>query len=457
LDKNTHLIAEVPQGPKYELAAANPQTMKVISSSWLYMAQQTKRRPLEAEHAISSTQQPIHQSRSFLLTCLEDAMNLLLENQLQRRALFQHHQFYLLGFDNANASLKTNLGTLIRRGNGTIYWEVNEDVTVLVLCDNCDPALFDAAQIVSQHHVNLPPSVSPLWIIESYHQNKLKSTHSYPPIRSILSTSATMLETRKKSTARVSTQASNSNVFQGCLFSFLITKVGDEYSSASEVLVFDIQEQAAFVKAHGGQLLSSKLVEALKSDAAQNHSETKTKRKCFVVCWGGGNPRINTSLLVSQIKRDNLCDVRLVTPLWVQTCVTVRKRVRLERMPLIFIPQSWSMKSINSKANHVKKDGYKRRFHPSLTGFQGTEKAVIIHLIGAMGGLYHDHMSNSSTHLICKEKAVGIKLEKATEWGLHIVPIEWLYHVLQHGYGGVEKQVDGCERRFSLLAVDGST
>jgi hypothetical protein len=38
---------------------------------------------------------------------------------------------------------------------------------------------------------------------------------------------------------------------------------------------------------------------------------------------------------------------------------------------------------------------------------------------------------------------------------LYIVSIEWLYHVLEHGYGGADKDANGCEMRFSL--VDRST
>jgi hypothetical protein len=237
LDKNTHLIAEVQEGAKYELATANPQTITVVSSSWLYQAQKTKRRPQEAEHAIcskkkkTSSQQPMHQPRSFLLKSLE---NTLYDNPQRRHSLFKTHQFYLLGFDNDNASLKQKLGTLIRRGNGTIYWDLNEDVTILVLCDGCDTDFYEAAQIVSQHHIHLPPVVSPSWVIESYQQNKLQPTYSYPPVRSILSTSSTKLEHGKKTNANAPTskQASSSTVFQGCLFSFLKTRLDDELSTS---------------------------------------------------------------------------------------------------------------------------------------------------------------------------------------------------------------------------------
>jgi twin BRCT domain/BRCT domain, a BRCA1 C-terminus domain len=471
LDKNTHLITEVAHGAKYELAAANPQTIQVVAPSWLHTAIKLQQRPSEADHRISthsvvaftSNVVPATQlSGSSFLSRLENALNLSYDHQLQRRSIFQSHQFFLIGFGDENdndTALKQTLSKLIRRGDGTIYWELNEDITMLIVCDGCDPALQQAAQIVSQNHVQLPPAVSPRWVLESYQASKLQPTPLYPPVQAVLPPPAETIS--KKGDPRLANTASNSTVFKGCLFSFLKTKVEDDdnnVKSGTQVLDFDVHEQAAFVKEHGGQLLSSKLVAALKADAEKARSlsdaaaTTATKqRKCYVVCWGGGNPRVDTSPLVSQLQRGKLCEVILVTPLWIQTCVTVRKRVRPDRVPRILMPQAWSMKCLISKADkNNNKEGRQRRLDISLTGFQGTEKAAIIHLIGAIGGMYHDHMSKTNTHLICKEAASGIKLEKAKEWGLHVVSVEWIYHVLEHGYGGAQQEAHGCEERFSV-------
>mmetsp|Transcript_17115 Transcript_17115/g.31647 ORF Transcript_17115/g.31647 Transcript_17115/m.31647 type:complete len:125 (+) Transcript_17115:2-376(+) len=124
----------------------------------------------------------------------------------------------------------------------------------------------------------------------------------------------------------------------------------------------------------------------------------------------------------------------------------MKKRVRPERVPLILMPQSWSMKSLRAKGKMNS-----RRLDISLTGFQGTEKAAIIHLIGAVGGMYHDHMASTNTHLVCKEKATGLKLEKAVQWGLNVVSVKWLVHVIEYGYGGIHNDEHGCEERFSLV------
>jgi len=45
--------------------------------------------------------------------------------------------------------------------------------------------------------------------------------------------------------------------------------------------------------------------------------------------------------------------------------------------------------------------------------------------------------------LVC-EKAEGHKYTKALEWGVHVVSIEWLHHIVKNGYK------EGSEDRFSF-------
>jgi hypothetical protein len=174
-------------------------------------------------------------------------------------------------------------------------------------------------------------------------------------------------------------------------------------------------------------------MDAMRADA-KNGAQ---RRKCHVVCWGG-RPHLELNPILSQLQRHDLCDLIMVTPMWLQTCVTVQKRVRPEQFPLAFAPQHWPLRKLESSLSI------------SLTGFQGTEKAALVHLIESIGGTFHDGMKSSNTHLICKEKASGLKLEKAIQWGLHIVSIDWFHHIVEHGYGGKEQAKGGCENRFNL-------
>ena len=493
MDKNTHLITEAAQGAKYELAAvsSNPQIIRIVTPSWLISTSDVGQRAYEMNHKIieSTTTNNISEenrtethSKPSLLSLVDDALGgaavLKMDDEsgnnisLSRSFLFEKLQFYLIGFE-SNPKLKQKINKLIRRGNGTIYWDMNEDISILILCDTCDDALQKAARVVTTHHSNLPPAVSPLWVIESYKRNILQSASAYPPIRPVplkLHNTNDRMKSVKRGTktssktSSLSSTTSNFSVFRGCLFSLVRSSPLTELEQTetqritSNNVEFDLKEQEAFIKAHGGKILSMKLLDALRADAKNSGG---TKRKCHIVCWGGSPPRLETNPLVSQLQRHDLCELILVTPIWVQTCVSVRKRIRPERLPLVLMPQSWSMKSalnaqlppppVGGKREEKTDAHHRRRLDISLTGFQGTEKAVIVNIIGAIGGLYHGNMSNVNTHLVFKKNATGLKLEKAIEWGLHVVSIQWLYHILEHGYGGVDDDELGCEKKFSLV------
>jgi hypothetical protein len=64
---------------------------------------------------------------------------LLKETNIQR-SLFEYHQFYLMGFEDV-PEVKKRVGRVIRRGGGTIHWELSDDVTILVIHDSCHDAL----------------------------------------------------------------------------------------------------------------------------------------------------------------------------------------------------------------------------------------------------------------------------------------------------------------------------
>jgi hypothetical protein len=97
--------------------------------------------------------------------------------------------------------------------------------------------------------------------------------------------------------------------------------------------------------------------------------------------------------------------------------------------------------SISSKSGGIK---------VSVTGFVGSERTGIIHVLRVLGALYTENMRSSNTHLICKETK-GPKYDKAVKWGLHVVSVNWLYHIMEYGLGGKDGDNEtGCEDRFSL-------
>ena len=197
-----------------------------------------------------------------------------------------------------------------------------------------------------------------------------------------------------------------------------------------DIVDFDSKEQEFSIRAHGGQILTHTLVDAMAIDAKNG----TTRKRCYVVCWGGA-PQLELHPLLSQLQRNNICDLVLVTPIWLATCLRLKKLVTPNRMPAFFIPQPWSFHNLKGANLRV-----------SLTGFVGTEKAALAQAMAACNVKFLNEMTTASTHLVCKEKATGLKLEKALEWGIRIVSMDWMYFVLRHGYS---EDVDS-ENRFSV-------
>jgi hypothetical protein len=383
------------------------------------------------------------------------------DTDLSRSFLFEKLQFYLIGFER-NPELKQKISRLIRRGNGTIHWDLNEDVSILLLCDACDDALRKAAGVIATNHSNFPQMVSPLWVIDSYRHSALQSALDYPPAgegsQQFNRSNDRIKPTEKgakllSKTTSLSSTTSKVSIFRGCLFSLARSSITIEQKESKQVtntnVEFDSKELEALIEAHGGQTLSAKLLGALHADGKGTNGQT-TRRKCYVVCWGESPTRLETNPLVSQLERLDLCEIILVTPIWVKACVSSRKRIRSDRMPLALTPQSWPMKSALDGITELSNNPRRRKLQIAVTGFQGTEKVVLVHLIDAIGGVYRDNMSNANTHLIYKKNPSGLKLEKAIEWGLHVVSVEWLYHILRYGYGGGYNDELGCEKRFSF-------
>ena len=599
LDGNTHLITEAPQGAKYDLAASSAvnddngdsdkdghesRKIYIVTRSWLEACATSKSgtKASESDHKLllHSDDDLIGQRHLTLqqfLSMLDNEFSTKKGNK-SRTGLFSCLQFYLLGFQEDQNQVhppdqlrqfRNKLSTLIRRAGGTIYWELKQDVNIFILCDGCDDILNKAAEVLSTHHPHLPPSVSPLWIMESWKHGYLlppdeyrpncvlpatvhaqqeqkqqndescfidQSTQHAPAPSKPMTTVAVgrkSLSSTGKSSVSASSSSSQLTVFRGSLFTMV--RIPPQYGH-DDVLDYDLNEQETFVRAHGGQVLSQEILAALRADLQakkqqrresmkDNHDNAENRKKnsvpgwglqqrrCYVVCWGDadGPPRLEMNHLLSQAQREGLLDVAVVTPVWLKTCVDVRKCVRTDRLPMILQPQPWPFRTLiprdhpqkkKNQASHTKttaalatkqksgnaskagsndekfddighhkssKRQKKDKISPSnsindvrisLTGFQGTEKIALVHLIDDIGGTYHDNMSPTNTHLICKEKAVGLKRQKAIEWNIKVVSIDWLYHVLQYGINGENPDDhgdgsdganNGCEYRFSGL------
>eukprot|EP00980_Cylindrotheca_fusiformis_P013933 scaffold3618_cov129-Cylindrotheca_fusiformis.AAC.33 len=219
--------------------------------------------------------------------------------------------------------------------------------------------------------------------------------------------------------------SSTSSVFRGCLFS--LARIAPPNWAAD----FDSKDLEALIKSHGGQILSLRLIDAMQVDASNGGQH----RKCYVVCWGG-RPQLELNPFLSQLQRHDICNIIQVTPIWVKTCVATQKRIRTEALPFALFPQPWPLRKIQTKVTIA------------LSGFSGTQKRAAAELIKSIGGVCTDSMTNSNTHLICQERASSLKVKKASEWGLHVVTIDWLKHITQFGFNGEKMEDGGCESHF---------
>jgi hypothetical protein len=63
-------------------------------------------------------------------------------DMVQRRdsTLFSSCHFYLVGFE-VDSDLYLSLSRWIRRGLGTIYWEISPSISHIIVNDNCDESI----------------------------------------------------------------------------------------------------------------------------------------------------------------------------------------------------------------------------------------------------------------------------------------------------------------------------
>lgn len=275
-------------------------------------------------------------------------------------------------------------------------------------------------------------TVSPFWVVSSWKDKTLAAAASFPPRKTI------MKEASKKKAKPSKGKRPPSSLFRGSVFALL------RLSPPAGAVDFDTKELETCIMSHGGQMLSSELLEALRADKASKDSQL---RNCYVVCWGGYTPvHMMVHPILSRIEKEKLCVVVPVTPVWLYSCSADRKFMKQSKHSLLFQPQSWSIHQL-PESKRVKEDGIK----VSVTGFVGSERTGIIQALCVIGAHYTENLRNTNTHLICKESK-GPKYEKAVKWGLHVVSVQWLYHIMEHGYAGKDgKSGEGCEKRFSLV------
>lgn len=344
-----------------------------------------------------------------------------------------------------------------------------------------------------RYHPNGPVAISPHWVTDSLKYQYLQQTHLYPPLdtkRKYKSKPKKQVETKplahhvdydaekRKNIPDIKNNTKDEQqqelLFQGAIF-YIVPPPPPSSLSDHNIIRFDLEEMKKSITLHGGHLISNQIIHALKN---QTQKQSNLGRTCYIVHLSGEfipkNNQLNNSdddsnndrdsMIISSIicksekdehshvNDDDNCKTHLlslgelykkklctkfisVTPIWIETCIATKTENPPNQYPQLFQPQYWPMyKLLNNSKNMM-------NIKVSLTGFQNQERIGLKLLLLRIGATFTDNMSHTNTHLICKE-AKGPKYHKAMEWGIHVVKVDWLYHIVQYGYTGSGHEQD---------------
>lgn len=309
-------------------------------------------------------------------------------------------------------------------------------------------------RLFCQNHPRGPMAVTAEWILSTlYHQTIKSPPFPSPPRRERAIPKAIANVSNPLKQQPVETVAIASNIaakvvtntkkakttnpatFRGDIFAIVQLK------PPTGTVDLDKEEMELTITSHGGLMLTKRLFDAVRIDlrsAAKNRDATISNRKYYVVSTGGYSlDHTNFFPLLADLTKLGVKIVP-VTPVWVTACVQDDNQYDAEEYPLLFQPQPWPIRLLNSPSAKVES-----RFLVSLTGFVDSSRYGIIWMLKAIGANYTDNLTKRNTHLICRD-AEGAKYCKACEWGLNVVSVEWLYHVMRYGYE------EGSEAGFAV-------
>jgi twin BRCT domain len=154
--RNTHLVAKSAQGAKYEAAVKLNSRIVIVGPLWLKECHQLHTwidPPLAHHQKLTLAEDDTIKKRTATATVSKkadpDILIPSLKEQLeggnncttaapQISLLFMDCQFLLIGFQQEERNLLTRL---VGRGCGTIYWELRDSITHVIVKDDCDAML----------------------------------------------------------------------------------------------------------------------------------------------------------------------------------------------------------------------------------------------------------------------------------------------------------------------------
>lgn len=131
------MIAREAQGPKYD-AARNAANVAVVKLRWLEDCLRLHSRVDERRYGFETIE-----SNGFdAVVSFHESLELALGAELSTpTALFSSGNFYMVGFSGKDQSVRNQLGKLLRRGMGTIYWDYHDGISHVIVNDGADSAI----------------------------------------------------------------------------------------------------------------------------------------------------------------------------------------------------------------------------------------------------------------------------------------------------------------------------
>lgn len=198
-------------------------------------------------------------------------------------------------------------------------------------------------------------------------------------------------------------------IFEGKVFYILEDQLSDEF------VTFSASELSQRIVDQAGQLLTQTTKEVLLHDKEAKGAVAAV----YVVRWG--NSKSDAFLDEMTQNRDVTYTLHEVTPIWLTACIELRSWVAPGKVARLFQPLGTPWRRIDDSSST----------RLSITGFTGAERIALVHFIKALGATYDDSMSKRTLYLICAKES-GPKYEKAIEWNVQVVDVNWLYE-LAHG------------------------
>ena len=181
---------------------------------------------------------------------------------------FSVHESKLSSSTSASLKLKHDFCRLIRRCMGTIFWEVNKDITHVIVNEGCDLKVRTDVSNFCQYHPNAPQAIAPEWVIACLQNKRIMNEKDYPPNRRV-----STLRVKKKSAKVPNKKRTKVQLFSGMFFHILPAvqehssspKSPNASSNVDGNVVFSSKTFEKLIVSNGGQLVSRDGIKVLKN------------------------------------------------------------------------------------------------------------------------------------------------------------------------------------------------